>query len=195
MPLEFESGKGLRDVMRDDFLLTENPFRISAIYNPDNPGTYEPKMYGSQYAEFYDKFFIQPLNRGTNKQVIGAIWSTQSPTDWRGFGKSMLMAEESKRVCRDFGASALRSRGVTEANAAENPFLAGYCTFDQAKAVKTFSSAILDAVAFILEQPYDEWTVHRELRNRIATNENAQEGSEGETVRRVLRTKLRPTTA
>jgi len=36
-------------------------------------------MYGNQYAEFYDKFFIQPLMRGKNRQVIGAIWSTQSP--------------------------------------------------------------------------------------------------------------------
>jgi len=34
MPLEFKPGMGLRDVMRDDFLLSENPFRISANLQP-----------------------------------------------------------------------------------------------------------------------------------------------------------------
>lgn len=191
MPLKFKPGAGPRNVMRDDFFLSENPFRISSIYNPDNPGTYEPEMYGNQYDEFYDKFFLHPLMRGKNKQVIGAIWSSQSATEWRGFGKSMLMAEESKRICRDFGASALRHRDVTEEDIAAHPLLAGYCTFDQAKAVKTFSSALLDAVAFMLEQPFGEWTVHKELRNRIAESEEAEAGSEGEAVRQALRRRLR----
>lgn len=191
MPLEFKEGFGQRDVMQEDFLLRENPFRISSIYNPDNPGTYEPRMYGKNYDEFYQKFFLSPLMRGTNKQVIGAIWSSQSATDWRGFGKSMLMAEEAKKVCSDLGASMLSSRGVTKADVEENPVLAGYCTFDQAKAVKTFSSALLDAVAFMLEQPCGDWTVHQEMRNRIATDAEAEEGYEGEAVRRALRDKLR----
>ena len=133
MPLKFKESFARPNLMRESFMLRENPFRISAIYNPDNPGTYEPKMYGKQYDEFYEKFFIQPLNRGKNKQVIGAIWSSQSATDWRGFGKSMLMSEESKRLCSDFGASMLEKRGVDDDAIAENPVLAGYCTFDQAK--------------------------------------------------------------
>ena len=130
MPLEFKDGFARPNLMQKSFLLRENPFRISAIYNPDNPGTYEPKMYGKQYDEFYEKFFIQPLNRGKNKQVIGAIWSSQSETDWRGFGKSMLMSEESKQLCSDFGASMLKKRGVHDSAIVDNPVLAGYCTFD-----------------------------------------------------------------
>ena len=55
MTLEFKDGFGSRDVMKRDFFLNENPFRISAIYNPDNAGPYEPKMYGAQYEEFCEK--------------------------------------------------------------------------------------------------------------------------------------------
>ena len=141
MPLEFDDGHAPRDVMREYYLLREQPFRISATYNPDNPGPYQPLMYGNQHREFYEKFFLQPLQRGANKQVIGAIWSSQSAADWRGFGKSMLMGEESKCVCRDFGFSVLREFKVKAEHAEANPFLAGYCTFDQAKGVKSFSSA------------------------------------------------------
>ena len=192
MPLEFDDI-GLRNIMLDDFLLKEQPFRISATYNLDKPDPYEPLMYGKQHPEFYEKFFIQPLQRGTNKQVIGAIWSSQSAADWRGFGKSMLMAEESKHVCNDFGFAALRRFKVKEENARANPILAGYCTFDQTKEIKTFSSALLDAVAFITEQPYEdgELTVHQELRRRIAATANAEDGYEGEAVRQALRKKLR----
>ena len=190
MALQFNEGFGRRDVMRKDFQLRENPFRISAIYNPDSAGPYEPKMYGEQYAEFCEKFFLRPLMRGKNKQVIGAIWSSQSASDWRGFGKSMLMAEESKRICQDFGASLLRSHGVKDEEIAANAVLAGYCTFDQAKEVRTFASALLDAVAFILEKQFGDHTVHQELRLRIAASANAEEDYESEAVRRVLRDKL-----
>src|SRR5262249_28918437 len=149
--------------------------RISATYNLDKPDPYEPLMYGNQYREFHERFFLQPLQRGTNRQVIGAIWSSQSAADWRGFGKSMLMAEESKCVCRDFGFSILRKYKVKEEHARANPFLAGYCTFDKSKEVKTFPSALLDAVAFILEQRYEagDCSAHRELRRRIAALANA----------------------
>ena len=191
MPLEFKEGFGTRNVMKEDYLLRENPFRISAIYNPDSAGPYEPKMYGEQYKEFCEKFFLWPLMRGTNKQVIGAIWSSQSASDWRGFGKSMLMAEESKRICRDFGASLLRSHGVKDEDIDANAILAGYCTFDQAKEVKTFASALLDSVAFILERPFGDATVHQELRSRIAAKADAEEGYESEAVMRSLRDKLR----
>jgi len=192
MTLEFESD-GPRNIMLEDFLLREQPFRISAIYNPDKPDPYEPLMYGKQHTEFYEKFFIQPLKRKTNKQVIGSIWSTQSAADWRGFGKSMIMAEESKGVCRDFGLTILRSFKVKEENARANPFLAGYCTFDQAKEIKSFPAALLDAVAFIVEQPYEDGdlTVHQELRRRIAERNNAEEDFEGEAIRNTLRKQLR----
>jgi len=179
--------------MLEDFQLRDQPFRISAIYNPDKPDPYEPLMYGKQHTEFYEKFFIQPLKRKENKQIIGSIWSTQSAADWRGFGKSMLMAEESKAVCRDFGLTILRGFKVKEDNARANPFLAGYCTFDQAKEIKNFAAALLDAVAFIVEQPYEDGTttVHQELRRRIAERNNAEENFEGESVRTALKNRLR----
>src|SRR2546430_5681544 len=101
MTLEFESD-GPRNILLEDFKLRDHPFQIAMTYNPDKPGPYEPLMYGKQHTEFYEKFFIQPLKRKENKQVIGSIWSTQTAADWRGFGKSKLMAEESKLVCRDF---------------------------------------------------------------------------------------------
>ena len=88
----------------------------------------------------------------------------------------MLMSEESKKLCSDFGADMLEKRGVNEAAIRENPVLAGYCTFDHAKDVKTFASALLDAVAFMLEQPHGDWTVHQELRNRISEDNDAEEG-------------------
>lgn len=191
MPLQFQEGFGPRNVMEKDFLLRENPFRIAAMYNVDSAGPYEAKMYGEQYEEFCEKFFLRPLMRGTNKQVVGAIWSSQSASDWRGFGKSMLMAEESKKICQDFGASLLRNHHVQEEDIAANPMLAGYCTFDQAKGVKTFASAVLDAVAFILERPLGDGTVHQELRRRIAAKADADEGFEEEAVRQSLRDKLR----
>jgi hypothetical protein len=104
-----------------------------------------------------------------------------------------MMAEESKGVCNDFGLKILRRFKVKEDNAKANPFLAGYCTFDQAKEIKSFSAALLDAVAFIVEQPYEdgELTVHQELRQRIAEKNNAEENYEGEAVRNALRKQLR----
>jgi hypothetical protein len=105
----------------------------------------------------------------------------------------MMMAEESKHVCRDFGLAVLRQFKVKEDNARANPFLAGYCTFDEGKEVKSFAAALLDAVAFIVEQPYDDGTltVHQELRRRIAERNNAEEEFEGEAVRAALHKQLR----
>ncbi|HET6252063.1 MAG TPA: hypothetical protein VFE47_30540 [Tepidisphaeraceae bacterium] len=191
MPLQFKPGFGPRDVMKEDFYLRENPFRISAIDNPDIEPPYDRKMYGEQYEEFCERFFLRPLMQDKNKQVIGAIWSSQSASDWRGFGKSMLMRQESKLICEDLGADLLRTHGVLEDDITQNAILAGYCTFDQAKEVKTFASALLDAVAFILGQKYGGMTVHQELRRRIAANLSAEAGFEGEAVARALRDKLR----
>jgi len=67
--------------------------------------------------------------------------------------------------------------GAVEEDIVENPFLAGYCTFDQGKDVKTFPAALLDAVAFILESESGESsTVHLELRRRILERIDAEEG-------------------
>ena len=93
-----------KNIMRDDWGLVENPFRISAIYSPDNPDPYEKLMYGDQYEEFYEKFFLRPLEKETNRQVIGAVWSTYEANRLgKGYGKSMLMAEEAKSINRRLG--------------------------------------------------------------------------------------------
>jgi hypothetical protein len=187
-----------QNLMTDVFLLRENPFRQAQTYNPDHyntdqPGTYVPEMFGDQLDEFYQRFFVRPLQNDTNKQVIGAIWSSHARGAMgKGFGKSVLMGEETKRVNRDFGATLLTRVGAVEEDIVENPFLAGYCTFDQAKDIKSFPAALLDAVAFILESEYGESsTVHLELRRRILERVEAEEGYEGEAIEQALQQELR----
>ena len=105
MSLKFKSGKGLRNVMQEDFYLQVNPFNSASIYDPANPGSYEPRMYGAASRRVLPEVFSPA--RDEQAQVIGAIWSSQLSSDWRGFGKSMLMAEESKRICRDLASRCL----------------------------------------------------------------------------------------
>src|SRR5690348_9319792 len=114
------------DVFRDKFYLTASPFRVAEIYNPDNPGVYVREMYGRQLAEFHRKFFVDPLARDIH-QTIGAVWSSHTgDSEGRGFGKSMMMSEESKLTNRNFGASILSQFDVTDEAIAGNPFLAAY---------------------------------------------------------------------
>jgi hypothetical protein len=141
--------------MRDDWGFIENPFRISAIYSPDKPDPYEKAMYGEQYNEFYEKFFLYSLEQQTNRQVIGAVWSTYEANRLgKGYGKSMLMAEESKSINASLGAHKLREFEVSEASIVDNPFVAGYCTFKKSKDISSFPAALLDAVKFILNSEY-----------------------------------------
>ena len=152
MPIE---RSGRRNIMRDDWGLIENPYRISAIYSPDKPDPYEKAMYGEQYEESYEKFVLRPLEKETNRQLIGAVWSTYEANRLgKGYGKSMLMAEESKSINNSLGADKLREFGVNEASIAGNPFVAGYCTFKQSKDVSSFPAAILEAVKSILASGY-----------------------------------------
>src|SRR2546425_9600159 len=104
---------GRRDIMRDDWMLKR--FHVSDVYSVDEPGPYEPLVYGKQYQEFYSKFILTPFQNEKDRQVIGGLWSTYAANRLgKGYGKSMLMAEESKRINADFGASKLREFGVDE---------------------------------------------------------------------------------
>jgi hypothetical protein len=171
-----------------DFVLQENPFRGSAIYNVDEPErVYVRAMYGKQLDEFYRKFFILPLTKDSNKQAIGAVWSSHAGDAWgKGFGKSMLMAEESRCINADFGAEMLRTMEAEDEDIDTNPVLAGYCTFDESKEVKSFPAALLDAVVFILDSPHGDTTVHAELRRRILERVEHEPGYESEAIQRAL---------
>jgi hypothetical protein len=178
------------DVFRDLFFLTGH-FRVAEMYNPDNPGPYIREMYGKQLDEFHQRFFLDPLDRDPH-QTIGAIWSSHSgDSEGRGFGKSMMMSEESKLVNRDFGSEVLARFDVTEEAINENPFLAAYCTFDQSKDIRAFPSALLEGVAFALRCEYGQGdNVHQELRRRIAARVTVEDGYESEGIRRALLRKL-----
>src|SRR5258708_1105646 len=96
--------RGRRNIIPEDWML--NAFHIPSVYNVDEPGPYEPLIYGKQYQEFYSKFVLNPLQNDKDRQAIGALWSTYEANRLgKGYGKSMLMAEESKRINTDFGAS------------------------------------------------------------------------------------------
>jgi hypothetical protein len=178
------------DLFHDKFHLT-GPFRIAEIYNPDNPGLYVREMYGTQLREFHQKFFVDPLDRELH-QTIGAVWSSHSgDSEGRGFGKSMMMSEESKLVNRDFGAEILARFDVTEKDVIENPFVAAYCTFEQSKGIQAFPAALLEGVAFALRCEYgDSNNVHQELRSRIAARVNAETSYDSEAIKRALLQKL-----
>jgi hypothetical protein len=184
---------GRRNILKDEFLLSGNPFRISEIYNIDEPGTYEPLMYGKQYDEFYEKFFLTPLTKERNRQIIGAIWSDYSANRLgKGYGKSMIMAEESKRINRDLGASELGRRGISKEDIAANPFVSGYCSFKEASEVKSFPAALLEAVAFILRSEHALFTtVHQALRQRIKERIDPDPDYETEAIRTALEAEIR----
>ena len=179
------------DVFKDWFMITTSPFRSAEIYNPDSPGTYVPEMYGDQLGEIYDKFFIGPLDRD-KPQVIGGIWSSHSgDSEGRGFGKSMMMCEESKLANRDFGASTLRRFDVVDDDIAAHPYLAAYCTFAENLGIKSFPAALLEGVAFALRCDHGKWNVHQgALRARIIATYGAEPPYESEAVERALLNKL-----
>jgi len=103
-------------------------------------------MFGPQRPEFLRKFVLAPLQN--MQPLIGAVWSVSvGDPEARGFGKSMLMAEESKIINSDFGLSTLTSLGVSEEDAQSSPILAGYVSFD-VRAYGGISS--IDAAAFHL---------------------------------------------
>lgn len=174
----------------ENFNLT-GPFRVAEIYNPENPGHYSRAMYGKQLAEFHEKFFIGPLERDSH-QTIGAVWSSHSgESEGRGFGKSTLMSEESKRVNRDFGAQILSDFEVNDQDVEANAFLAAYCTFEQSKGIQTFPAALLEGVAFTLRCEHGtEGNVHQELRRRILVALDADEKLSEEMIRQALTKRL-----
>lgn len=160
--------------------LKGNPFPSQATYGEDSRIAYVPEMFGPQRPEFLRKFILAPLENG--QPLIGAVWSiTTGDPAARGFGKSTLMAEESKQISSDFGKSTLLSLGVSEEDAQANPVLAGYVSFN----VKGYGGiSSVDAAAFNLSRFIlrirDEQGIstHTKIRERAV----ARLVSEGRTV-------------
>jgi hypothetical protein len=180
--------KGSPNLLRDEFFLDGNPFRTSQIYNPDSPGTYVREMYGKQLDEFHQKFFVLPLQKEQNRQVIGAVWSSHAGNSLgKGYGKSMLMAEESKLINQDFGGALLRQVGADPEDIGNYPFLAGYCTFKTASEIKSFPAALLEAVTFILStEDEDGATAHQRLLDRLVARDDVDDAYPGESIRSLL---------
>jgi len=190
MPLRLgEKGK---DIMWDVWGFVENPYQVASTNNVDRRETYVREMYGEQLDEFYQKFFLLPLTKDENKQVIGGIWSTHAGDKFgKGYGKSKIMSEEPKLINRDFGATSLVGFAIPAEDIRQNPFVAGYCTFDESKQIKTFPAAVMDAVVFILESEHGQYNVHRELRNRFAARIGADPEAEAEWLLPALHKELR----
>ena len=136
----------IKSYYESQYGLKGNPFPSRATYGQDSQTIYVPEMFGQDRDQFLRKFILAPLE---NRQpLIGAIWSVmKGDPRARGFGKSTLMAEESKQINRDFGKSTLLAIGVPEDDAQHSPVLAGYVSFD----VKGYGGiANIDAAAFNL---------------------------------------------
>ena len=174
--------------------LTESPWGNTEIFNADNEdAVYVPEAYGAQLEEFHEKFYLGPMSREKNRQVVGGLWSKDDGNgEGKGYGKSLLMYNESREINRDFGAAKLRAAGCDDEDIENNPFVSAYCGFEQSKEITAFSAAILDGVAFILESPHDEMgNVHLALRERIAEAVGADDGYVSESLADALRKRLR----
>ncbi|HUY36924.1 MAG TPA: hypothetical protein VMV69_29665 [Pirellulales bacterium] len=119
----------IRSFLQTKYGLKQNPFPGNATYGEDTQRVYVPEMFGTQRSEFLRKFILAPLEN--EQPLIGAVWSVvPGDPQARGFGKSTLMGEEAKLINRDFGRQTLVDLGVSPEEAAENPILASYVSFN-----------------------------------------------------------------
>lgn len=150
--------------------LKGNPFPSLATYGEDIGIVYVPEMFGVQWHEFLRKFILGPLE---NRQpLIGAVWSVaHGDPAARGFGKSTLMAEEAKRINRDFGKSTLLSLGISEEDTQANPVLAGYVSFNVRGygGISSIDAAAFNLARFILRIRDEQGiSTHTKIRERAA---------------------------
>lgn len=158
----------IKSYYQTQYGLKGNPFPSKATYNVDSPSVYVPEMFGPQRPEFLRKFVLAPLQN--TQPLIGAVWSVAlGDPEARGFGKSMLMAEESKLIDRDFGMSTLTSLGVSEEDARSSPILAGYVSFNVSGygSISSIDAAAFNLVRFILRvRDAQGVSTHAKLRER-----------------------------
>lgn len=160
----------IKSYYQTQYGLKGNPFPSRATYNVDTPGVYVPEMFGPQRPEFLRKFVLAPLQN--MQPLIGAVWSVSlGNEEARGFGKSMLMAEESKLINCDFGTSTLTSLGVSEEDAQSSPILASYVSFNVSGygGISSIDAAAFNLARFILRVRDDHGiSTHAKLRERAA---------------------------
>lgn len=187
----------LKSYLQTKYGLKHNPFPGNATYGEDTQRVYVPEMFGTQRDEFLRKFVVAPLEN--EQPLIGAVWSVV-PNDpqARGFGKSTLMGEEAKLINRDLGRRTLMGLGISEEDAAENPILASYVSFN-AKAqggIASIDAAAFHLTRFMLRSAHERGvSVHECLRERAAARlveeGKATEGKESEAIAEAIRDRFR----
>lgn len=181
--------------VQEKYALKSNPFSSGVTYAPENQTVYEPEMYGHQHLEFRKKFFVDPLVSG--QPIIGAVWSSTQRGDpqTRGYGKSTMMGEETKLLNKDFGLSVLKEAGAEADEAAENPIMAGYVTFE-GQNTKSIEAASYYMVRNLVKDGTEgSGSTHPRLRKmllkQLAKKEKIAKGGEGEAIEAALKKRVR----
>lgn len=187
----------IKSFLQTKYGLKQNPFPGNATYGEDNQRVYVPEMFGTQRPEFLRKFILAPLEN--EQPLIGAVWSVvPGDPQARGFGKSTLMGEEAKLINRDFGRQTLADLGVSPEDAAENPILASYVSFN-VKAqggIGNIDAAAFHLTRFMLRSEHERGvSVHKCLRElaaaRLIAAGKATEGNEADAIVEAIRDRFR----
>jgi hypothetical protein len=125
--------------MKTRWGLDKNPFPAEAIARlggkdaRENGLLFDPEVQPHKMKEVVDKFVLGSLYSGLK---FGYLWSlgTGVSSDARGFGKSSTMQYLVEHVNRDWGRAFIRSSGLGESDADENPLCAVLASFDMANA-------------------------------------------------------------
>jgi hypothetical protein len=158
--------------MKSKYHLRRNPFPPEAIMaegseEPCQDGTiFDPAVSASEVKEFFQKFIVQPTY--TKGSSFGALWSLGRGEGARGFGKSSLGQYGAKKVCIDFGETALREYGESGPQGIATPLIASYARFDRNN-VTNFHSVAFELVRWLTEKKrgmYETSPIER-LRERI----------------------------
>jgi hypothetical protein len=187
----------IKSFLQTQYGLKQNPFPGNATYGEDTQRVYVPEMFGTQRMEFLRKFLVAPLEN--EQPLIGAVWSVM-PGDpqARGFGKSTLMGEEAKLINLDFGRQTLLGLGVSREDAAANPILASYVSFN-VKAqggIASIDAAAFHLTRFMLRSVHERGvSVHQCLREtasaRLVQEGKATEGAEADAIVEAIRERFR----
>jgi len=187
----------LKSYYETQYGLKGNPFPGKGTYGEDAQGVYVPEMFGKQRTEFLNKFVRAPLENG--QPLMGAVWSiVPGDPEARGFGKSTLMGEEAKLINRDLGLTTLKTLGISDVDARDNPILAGYVAFNTKArgGIANIDAAAFHLARFILRAVDASGdTTHRRLREaaaaRLLAEGKATKGEESDAIVEAVRERFR----